>query len=31
MADAAERAKGIEARELLEVAERALETAGPSV
>ena len=31
MADAAERAKAIEARELLEVAERALETAGPSV
>ena len=30
MAEAAERAKGIEARELLEVAERALETAGPS-
>jgi hypothetical protein len=31
MADAAERAKAIEARELLDVAERALETAGPSV
>ena len=31
MADAAERAKAIEARELLDVAERALKTAGPSV
>jgi hypothetical protein len=30
MAGAAERAKAIEARELLDNAERALETAGPS-